>query len=144
MVQSCPNFKLLPINISCECSSFVWNNRGVNVGMCNSVDLDGRPLCYLHQPNNCRDAVDSQVIPGMQVIQVFQDFFDINRTQLFSCSVEPFETSCRSPRSGAWRLRPLTTWSLGSYRTFWGSPNTRLDLVYHIHTQVRLLYCSFS
>ena len=98
VVQSCPNFKLLPINISCECSSFVWNNRGVNVGMCNSVDLDGRPLCYLHQPNNCRDAVDSQVIPGMQVIQVFQDFFVINRTQLFSCSVEPFETSCRSPR----------------------------------------------
>merc|ERR1719226_276199 len=43
----------------CECSSFVWNNKGVNVGMCSSVDLDGRPMCYLHQPNNCPDAQES-------------------------------------------------------------------------------------
>ena len=55
------------INLSCECSSFVWNNKGVNVGMCHSVDLDGRPMCYLHQPNNCPDAQESLVFPNMEV-----------------------------------------------------------------------------
>merc|ERR1712066_295163 len=51
----------------CECSSFVWNNGGVNVGLCQSVDLDGQPMCYLHQPNNCPDAKSSQIFCNMQV-----------------------------------------------------------------------------
>ena len=55
------------ISLSCECSSFVWNNKGVNVGSCSSVDLDGRPMCYLHQPNNCPDAQESLVFPKMEV-----------------------------------------------------------------------------
>ena len=45
----------------------MWNNKGVNVGRCSSVDLDGRPMCYLHQPNNCPDAQESLVFPKMEV-----------------------------------------------------------------------------
>jgi len=54
----------------CECSSFVWNNKGVNVGRCSSVDLDGRPMCYLHQPNNCPDAQESLVFPKMEISKI--------------------------------------------------------------------------
>ena len=54
-------------SFSCQCSSFVWNNGGVNVGMCQSVDLDGQPICYLHQPNNCPDRQPSQIFCNMEV-----------------------------------------------------------------------------
>ena len=32
-----------------------------------SMDTDGLPICYLHRPNGCRDAIDSQAFCGMQV-----------------------------------------------------------------------------
>ncbi len=51
----------------CHCSDFIWNNGGVNVGQCLSVDLDGRSICYLHQPNDCPDALNSRRFRGMQV-----------------------------------------------------------------------------
>ena len=72
-------------SFSCECSSFVWNNGGVNVGLCQSVDLDGQPMCYLHQPNNCPDAKSSQIFCNMQVRyldckeRVFQPYIVFHR-----------------------------------------------------------------
>merc|ERR1712066_144748 len=51
----------------CECSCFVSNNGGVHVGMCQSADLAGQPLCYLHQPNNCPDRQESRLFSGMEV-----------------------------------------------------------------------------
>ncbi|CAB4060731.1 unnamed protein product [Lepeophtheirus salmonis] len=50
----------------CECSDFTWLNRGVLVGDCLAVDLEGSPLCYVHQPNRCLDAEPSSIFVGME------------------------------------------------------------------------------
>nr|XP_040563243.1 uncharacterized protein LOC121113518 isoform X1 [Lepeophtheirus salmonis] len=45
--------------------SWIFSNLA-HVGDCLAVDLEGSPLCYVHQPNRCLDAEPSSIFVGME------------------------------------------------------------------------------